>query len=77
MQCADCGRKDNLFSILSSLTLGPWGIGIVLTSVQIVRNLFEMVRDEPQRPSVALLRLACLKLGRERSGRLPVPDLPF
>lgn len=77
VQCADCGRKDNLFGMLSSLTLGPWGIGIVLMPVQIARNLFEMLRDEPQRPSAGLLRLARLRLGRERSGRPPVPGLPF
>lgn len=66
IQCRRCGLKDNLECIAAGLFLGPWSIkGVFLTPVQIVRNIGEMVRVDPDTPSDELLYLVRLHLGRE------------
>jgi hypothetical protein len=42
--CRGCGFKSQLLNSLGSLVVGWWGLpwGVVLTPIQVIRNLFEM-----------------------------------
>lgn len=69
ISCRRCALRDQCRGVVSSMLLGWWGLplGIVMTPVQIVRNLFAMVRTpDPQEPSPGLLRQASLLLATER-----------
>jgi hypothetical protein len=55
--CRSCGRKAQAGDLLFSLILGWWGLpwGLVVTPVQIVRNIVSMTKsDEEGKPSVQL-----------------------
>ena len=43
--CQSCGQKKRLVSLLGSLLLGWWGFpwGIIMTPIQIIRNIVDMV----------------------------------
>lgn len=70
IQCRRCGVRGNLECIGSSLLLGPWSIkGIFLTPVQIIRNIGEMMRKDPDSPSDECLQLTRLQLGRQMVAR--------
>ena len=70
IQCRSCGVRGNLECIGSSLLLGPWSVkGIFLTPLQIVRNIGEMMKKDPESPSDECLQLTRLQLGRELVGR--------
>jgi hypothetical protein len=67
IQCRRCAVRGNLECIAACLLLGPWSIkGIVLTPVQIVRNIGEMMKADAESPSEECLWLTRLQLGRER-----------
>jgi hypothetical protein len=57
LTCRSCGVKAQLGDTLYSMLLGWWGVpfGLVLTPVQIIRNIAGMVRGpDPSRPSLKL-----------------------
>ncbi len=67
--CKTCGVKANLASILGCVALGWWGIpwGILMTPVQVLRNLSELLRRiDKNKPSDELLLAAKLKLAEAR-----------
>lgn len=67
--CRRCGLIAQLRGLASSALLGWWGLplGVLMTPVQIVRNLLAMLRvPDPQQPSPGLLRCASLELAQER-----------
>jgi len=64
--CRSCATKGQLGGILFSLFLGWWGFpwGVVLTPVQIGRNIAGMFRRrDPSQPSAELRRLVQVNLG--------------
>jgi len=66
--CRSCATKSQIGGIFYSLFLGWWGFpwGIVLTPVQIVRNLVGLVRGpDPARPSEGLRKLILVSLGEQ------------
>ena len=55
--CRSCGKKSQAGGILYSLLLGWWGIpwGIIITPVQIVRNIKDLIYPpDPSSPSKRL-----------------------
>ena len=63
--CRSCGSKSQLGSAAFSLALGWWGFpwGIVLTPVQIGRNLFGILRQpDASKPSPQLEKLVRMNL---------------
>ncbi|WP_374011633.1 hypothetical protein [Pseudoxanthomonas koreensis] len=69
ISCRRCGFKAQLRGLVYSTVLGWWSLplGVLVTPVQIMRNLWAMVFvPDPQQPSAGLLRQASLQLARER-----------
>ncbi len=69
ISCRRCGLGAQLRGLVHSILLGWWGlpIGVLMTPVQIVRNLVAMVLvPNPQEPSPGLVRQASLQLAQER-----------
>lgn len=65
MSCRSCGLKSQLASTVFSLALGWWGFpwGLVLTPVQIGRNLLAMARpQEPSKPSAQLEKIVSMTI---------------
>ncbi len=72
ISCRRCGFKAQLRGLVSSTLLGWWGLplGVLVTPVQIVRNLVAMaVVPDRQEPSAGLVRQASLQLAQERLAR--------
>ncbi len=67
VSCRPCGRKSQLGGLLYSLIAGWWGIpfGLLMTPVQIVRNLIGMLRSAPTSPSLLLEKQVRLLLARD------------
>lgn len=70
--CRGCGFRAQLRGIAYSALLGWWGLpfGVLVTPIQIVRNLLAMAFvPDPQQPSPGLVRQASLQLAQERLAR--------
>jgi hypothetical protein len=68
VSCHACAVKRQLGGTAFSLVLGWWGFpwGLVLTPVQITRNIMGMVRGpDPSRPSDALRKAVLVNLGAQ------------
>lgn len=68
VSCRRCARKRQLGSMFGSAVLGWWGLpwGLVMTPVQITRNLIGMFGGpDPSRPSDNLRRLVRTMLGAQ------------
>jgi len=79
--CRGCAVKSQLGSTLYCLLLGWWGFpfGLVMTPVQIVRNLGAAVRSpDPSRPSEKLERLVRVNVAGQLAASRPAqpPTLP-
>jgi hypothetical protein len=61
--CSSCGRKHRWKAIGYSAALGWWGIpfGLIVTPIQIIRNIAGMMRSET-RPSSDFIRICRLHL---------------
>jgi len=73
VSCRSCGMKSQAAGAAFSLVLGWWGFpwGLVLTPVQIARNLSGMLRPpEPSKPSEKLEKIVRLTMAANavRSG---------
>ncbi len=69
--CRRCAIKQQALSTLGSATLGWWGFpwGLVMTPVQVARNLVELARPHPPHaPSADLVQRARLMLASARIG---------
>lgn len=65
LSCVACGRKSQLSAAAFSLILGWWGFpwGLLLTPIQIGRNLFALTRSaNPASPSPQLEKWVRLKM---------------
>jgi hypothetical protein len=70
--CRSCARKEQLKSLGFSSLLGWWGFpfGLVLTPVQIVRNIVDLAGGpSPQRASPRLRNIVTLNLARQIAAR--------
>lgn len=68
VSCVACGKKAKIASTLSSLVLGWWGFpwGLILTPVQITKNLWGLATIQPSfTPSPQLERLVRLSIAAE------------
>jgi hypothetical protein len=66
--CRWCGKKAKLGGLLSSATLGWWGIpwGIVLTPVQVIRNVAGLLSSpDPTQPSAELANIVRIQLASQ------------
>jgi len=66
--CAACARKEELKSLGYSALLGWWGFpfGLVLTPVQIIRNIASLAGGaDPQHASPRLRKILMLNLARQ------------
>jgi hypothetical protein len=71
VSCKSCGVKSQIGGILSSALLGWWGFpwGLIMTPVQIFRNIAGMMRKaDTTRPSDELTRLARIHLASQVGG---------
>ncbi|PXV56933.1 hypothetical protein SAMN04487785_10956 [Dyella jiangningensis] len=64
--CRRCGRREQLLSTLYCATLGWWGFpwGLLVTPVQIVRNVAALCRREADRPSAAFEQIVRRQIAR-------------
>lgn len=69
VSCRRCGRREQLVSALYSATLGWWGLpwGLLVTPVQIVRNVAAAVKGEPARPSAEFERIVRMQIADRHS----------
>ena len=68
VSCVRCGKKSQLIATVSSLFLGWWGFpwGLIMTPVQITRNVVGLARSKPSmRPSPQLGRIVRLQMAAE------------
>jgi hypothetical protein len=66
--CKSCGTRQKLGDTAFSLFLGWWGFpwGIVMTPVQLVRNIFTLLKaSDPNSPSPALEKILRLHLAAQ------------
>ena len=66
--CRRCARRDQMGSALYSATLGWWGIpwGLVVTPIQVARNITELCRRDSGRPTAAFERVVRLHLAKQQ-----------
>lgn len=68
VSCRSCGLKSQAGNLVGSLLLGWWGFpwGILMTPIQVIRNIVAMVRPpDAHTPSPALERIARLHIGAQ------------
>ena len=67
VSCQKCGRIEQVKDSLFSLFLGWWGLpwGIIITPIQIMRNLAGLLKQPGSQPSPQLRRLVLIHLGRQ------------
>jgi hypothetical protein len=67
VSCRSCGIKHQVSNLLISLVAGWWGFpwGLVLTPVQVGRNLFALTKGpDPMKPSAQLEKLVRMQIGQ-------------
>jgi hypothetical protein len=72
VSCRSCAIKDQMGGALFSLVCGWWGFpwGLVLTPVQITRNIMGMANPpDGKRPSESLRKLVLVRLGAQMMSR--------
>ncbi|MBN3817593.1 hypothetical protein G3N57_13670 [Paraburkholderia sp. Se-20369] len=69
--CRRCGRKKQAVALLMSAVCGWWGLpwGIVLTPIQIARNLLGFARREPRTATEQFERVVRRKLAARQLQR--------
>lgn len=65
--CRSCGVKSKLGDALFSVVLGWWGFpwGLIVTPVQVIRNLVGLASSPPNAPSDALRKLVRVHLAAQ------------
>jgi len=69
LACHRCGNKARAKAILSSAVLGWWGIpwGLIITPVQIGRNISAIMSGPPTAPSPQMRNIVVKRLGAQLS----------
>ena len=68
ISCRSCGIKSQLGDVVFCLVLGWWGFpwGLIVTPIQVVRNLFGVARGpDPTKPSPQLEKLVRLGIASQ------------
>lgn len=67
LSCRGCARKRQAMHALGSFFLGWWGFpfGLIITPIQIGRNLFAMIKPENPNPSAELASVVQSMLGQQ------------
>ena len=82
LSCKSCGVKRQIGATVFSGLFGWWGFpwGIVMTPVQVIRNIVEMIGGpQPNQPSALLEKIARLQAGAnivQQSRAQPNPPVP-
>jgi hypothetical protein len=79
LSCHSCGRKRQLGAIALCFVGGWWGFpfGLVLTPVQITRNIIAMCSQPPaSQPSASLRQLIQVNLGQRIARNQPLTGAP-
>jgi len=78
VSCRHCATKGQLGGLLFSLFCGWWGFpwGLIITPIQIGRNIVGMCRGEPAQPSLDLRKLAQMNLGAQALLQVPAAQPP-
>src|SRR5688572_20127654 len=65
--CRSCGVKSQLLGLAFSLVLGWWGFpwGLLMTPVQVLRNVFALLSGDNGTPSEALDKVVRIRLASE------------
>jgi len=76
--CRSCGRKEQFKHAIYSFVLGWWGFpfGLVVTPVQVIRNVCGMIGlsgPDPSTPSPALARAVRLSLAARKRSVMALP----
>ncbi|MEM7436714.1 MAG: hypothetical protein AAF436_16290 [Myxococcota bacterium] len=76
LSCRRCGITGNAKHFAVTLLFGWWGFpwGLIVTPVQLGRNIYEMVRGDPERASPQLVELARLQRGLALEAGAQAPD---
>ncbi|MEM7137356.1 MAG: hypothetical protein AAF500_12290 [Myxococcota bacterium] len=76
LSCRRCGITSNAKHFVVTLLFGWWGFpwGLILTPVQLGRNIYEMVRGDPEQISSQLVELARLQRGLALEAGLQTPE---
>ena len=68
LSCRSCGVKSQAIGATLSTLLGWWGFpwGIIMTPVQIIKNIFGMIKKpDPARPSAQLMQQARMMIATQ------------
>jgi hypothetical protein len=74
LSCRSCGIKHQASALVFSLVAGWWGFpwGLVMTPVQVGRNLFGMLKGpDPVRPSPQLEKIVRMHIGQSALAAQP------
>jgi hypothetical protein len=76
LACRGCGIRQQLLGLVVSLLFGWWGFpwGLLMTPVQILRNLIGLLSADDGTPSDALERVVRVRLAAQLSA--PEPEQP-
>jgi hypothetical protein len=77
VSCRACGKKKQIFGALFSALFGWWGFpwGLVMTPLQIVRNIGGLIRGpDPRHPSDKLQNLVRLHMASQLADAKGAPD---
>src|SRR5262245_33534282 len=76
LACRSCGVKAQLLSLLFCLLLGWWGFpwGLLVTPVQIIRNLVGLLVGDSGTPSDTLDRIVRLRMAERQAAVPPAPS---
>lgn len=78
--CRSCGQREQVKDALFSLALGWWGFpwGLIVTPIQIIRNLAGLCRElDPTQPSPELRRLVQVQLSQTPTPTQSSPNSAF
>ena len=73
--CRRCGIKSQLLGIGFCLVLGWWGFpwGLLLTPVQVIRNLVGLLSGDDGKPSEGLDKIVRIRLAAQLAAQPPEP----
>ncbi len=76
--CKSCGRNKQLAAAGLSLVAGWWGFpwGLLMTPIQVGRNLAALAGPDPSAPSPKLQKIARLILAQQALAQAQPPPLP-
>lgn len=76
ISCQECGRKEQMKSLLMSMLLGWWGVpvGFFLTPLYVIKNIAAMGKNSLSKPSMELVEHARMMLATEYMNQAEYED---